>query len=71
MPSPSAARRSTERGDEGVARIRELTSGIGADAVLADDPRPARHRLISLGRYELRGVRRPQELFTIDPEDRA
>jgi threonine dehydrogenase-like Zn-dependent dehydrogenase len=24
----------TERGDEGVARIKELTNGIGADAVL-------------------------------------
>jgi adenylate cyclase len=27
-----------------------------------------RDRLVSLGRYALRGVARPQELFTIDPE---
>jgi len=28
----------------------------------------ARRRLVSIGRYALRGVRRPQELFTLDPE---
>jgi len=27
-----------------------------------------RRRLISVGRYALRGVSHPQELFTIDPE---
>ena len=27
-----------------------------------------RHRLISVGRYALRGVARPQELFTLDPD---
>jgi adenylate cyclase len=27
-----------------------------------------RHRLISIGRYALRGVAHPQELFTLDPE---
>jgi adenylate cyclase len=26
-----------------------------------------RHRLVSLGRYALRGVNRPQNLFTLDP----
>ena len=28
---------------------------------------PGRARLVSVGRYALRGVERPQELFTIDP----
>lgn len=27
----------------------------------------ARHRLVSLGRYAMKGVARPQELFTLDP----
>jgi adenylate cyclase len=30
-----------------------------------------RQRLVSVGRYALRGVGRPQELFTLDPDDRA
>jgi adenylate cyclase len=29
----------------------------------------ARDRLVSVGRYALRGVRRPQELFTLEPEE--
>jgi adenylate cyclase len=27
----------------------------------------SRERLVSVGRYALRGVRRPQELYTVDP----
>jgi adenylate cyclase len=27
-----------------------------------------KHRLISVGRYALRGVAHPRELFTLDPE---
>jgi adenylate cyclase len=27
-----------------------------------------RRRLVSVGRYALRGVGRPQELFTLDPD---
>jgi adenylate cyclase len=27
----------------------------------------ARSRLVSLGRYAMKGVSRPQELFTLDP----
>jgi adenylate cyclase len=27
-----------------------------------------RRRLVSVGRYALRGVQRPQELYTLDPE---
>jgi adenylate cyclase len=30
-----------------------------------------KHRLVSVGRYALRGVGQPQELFTLDPESRA
>jgi adenylate cyclase len=33
--------------------------------------RTARQRLVSVGRYALRGVQRPQELFTLDPEGLA
>jgi adenylate cyclase len=29
----------------------------------------ARDRLVSVGRYALRGVRRPQELFTLEPDE--
>ena len=29
--------------------------------------RSERGRLVSVGRYALRGVERPQELFTLDP----
>jgi len=30
-----------------------------------------RKKLVSVGRYALRGVGRPQELFTLDPERRV
>jgi adenylate cyclase len=30
-----------------------------------------KRRLVSVGRYALRGVAHPQELFTIDPEGQA
>jgi adenylate cyclase len=42
---------------------RVVTSSAFAAAAAGD----ARSRLVSLGRYALRGVRRPEELFTIDP----
>ncbi|MDX1542202.1 MAG: adenylate/guanylate cyclase domain-containing protein [Geminicoccaceae bacterium] len=38
-----------------------------SEAFAAAEP-GCRDRLISLGRYMLRGVRRPQELFTLDPD---
>ena len=34
-------------------------------AALPDEDKP---KLVSVGRYALRGVRRAQELFTLDPE---
>jgi adenylate cyclase len=40
-----------------------LVSQAFADAM----PRLERGRLVSVGRYALRGVERPQELFTLDP----
>jgi adenylate cyclase len=39
-----------------------LVSSAFADAALEPD----RSRLVSVGRYALKGVERPQELFTID-----
>ena len=41
-----------------------LVSSAFAEAAGAAD----RARLVSVGRYALRGVARPQELFTLDPE---
>ena len=43
---------------------RVLVSSDFTDASLPSD----RARLVSVGRYALRGVRRPRELFTLDPE---
>jgi len=40
-----------------------LVSQAFLDAAAAAD----RARLVSVGRYALRGVERPQELFTVDP----
>jgi len=37
-------------------------------SAFADVAPDCRSRLVSLGRYALRGVARPQELFTLDPE---
>lgn len=53
-----------------VARIeamcRSLDQRLVVSAAFAAAAGPARSRLVSLGRYALRGVRLPQELFTID-----
>jgi adenylate cyclase len=55
-----------------VARIeamcRSLDQWMIVSAAFAAAAGEARRRLISLGRYALRGVRRPEELFTLDPE---
>jgi len=51
------------------AMSRALDRTVVASAALAEALAPAdRARLVSLGRYALRGVRRPQELFTLDPD---
>ncbi len=53
-----------------VARIeamcRSLDQRLVVSAAFAAAAGPARARLVSLGRYALRGVRLPQELFTLD-----
>ncbi|MEK0081786.1 adenylate/guanylate cyclase domain-containing protein [Benzoatithermus flavus] len=55
-----------------VARIeamcRQLEQRVVTSTAFAQAAGEARSRLVSLGRYALRGVRRPEELFTIDPE---
>jgi adenylate cyclase len=55
-----------------VARIASMGSSVGraiviSDAFAAAAPEPERGKLVSVGRYALRGVGRAQELFTIDP----
>jgi adenylate cyclase len=54
-----------------VARIealcRSLEQQVIVSAAFARAAGPARDRLVSLGRYALKGVRRPEELFTPDP----
>lgn len=57
-----------------VARIEAMCRALEQDVILSADfataARHSRDRLVSLGRYALRGVRRPQELFTlVDAED--
>lgn len=47
---------------------RSLEQPVVVSASLAAEAGPERARLVSLGRYALRGVTRPQELFTLDPD---
>jgi adenylate cyclase len=54
-----------------VARIAAMCRSVERDVLLsqafADAMGSERVRLVSVGRYALRGVERPQELFTLDP----
>jgi adenylate cyclase len=54
-----------------VARIetlcRSLEQQVIVSSAFARDSGAARARLVSLGRYALKGVRRPEELFTLEP----
>jgi adenylate cyclase len=54
-----------------VARIealcRSLDQRVIVSSAFAAEAEAARARLVSLGRYALKGVRRPEELFTPDP----
>jgi adenylate cyclase len=50
------------------AKCRSLDQRVVTSAAFAEAAGPCRSRLVSLGRYALRGVRRPEELFTIDPD---
>ena len=55
------------------SRISSMCSSVGRDVLFSSDFRAAlpdedKPKLVSIGRYALRGVRRAQELFTLDPE---
>lgn len=55
-----------------VSRIAAMCRSAGRNVLLSQAfadamPRLERGRLVSVGRYALRGVERPQELFTLDP----
>ncbi len=54
------------------ARLEALAGGLGQRVVIsqafAEAAGAERRRLVSLGRYALRGFARPRELFTLDPE---
>ncbi len=52
------------------AMCRSLDQPVLASATFAAAFGESSPRLVSVGRYALRGVGRAQELFTIDPEDR-
>ncbi|MEZ5826472.1 MAG: adenylate/guanylate cyclase domain-containing protein [Geminicoccaceae bacterium] len=58
-----------------VSRIENMCRAIDQPVVVssafASADADAARRLVSLGRYALRGVARPQELFTLDPEPQA
>jgi adenylate cyclase len=53
------------------ARIDELCSSLDQAVIVsstfAEAAGDARSLLVSLGRYAMKGVTRPQELFTLDP----
>jgi len=54
------------------ARIEALCGSLEQPVIVssafADAAGEARSRLVSLGRYAMKGVGRPQELFTLDPD---
>jgi len=56
-----------------VSRIASMSRSVEQDVLVSEAFARAcggaRSRLVSLGRYALRGVKRPQELFTLDSED--
>jgi adenylate cyclase len=56
-----------------VSRIVALCRSVDRDILLSSDfaaatPEPERSKLVSVGRFALRGVSRAQDLYTIDPE---
>ena len=50
------------------AMCRSLDQHVLLSSAFAEAAGSSRQRLVSVGRYALRGVRRPQELYTLDPE---
>lgn len=53
------------------ALSRSIDQRVIVSSAFAEACGGKRDRLVSLGRYALRGVARPQELFTLDPETPA
>lgn len=56
-----------------VSRIVALCRSVDRDNLFSSDfvaatPEPERSRLVSIGRFALRGVSRAQDLYTLDPE---
>lgn len=51
------------------AMCRSVDQPLLLSAAFAEAARQERWRLVSVGRFALRGIGRPQELFTLDPED--
>jgi adenylate cyclase len=49
------------------AMCRSLDQDVLLSSAFAQTAGPSRRRLVSVGRYALRGVQRPQELYTLDP----
>ena len=47
---------------------RALDQQVLLSSAFAEAAGESRRRLVSVGRYALRGVQRPQELYTLDPE---
>ena len=50
------------------AMCRSLDQQVLLSSAFAEAAGASRNRLVSVGRYALRGVQRPQELYTLDPE---
>ena len=50
------------------AMCRALDQDVLLSSAFAEAAGAQRARLVSVGRYALRGVQRPQELYTLDPE---
>jgi adenylate cyclase len=50
------------------AMCRSLDQDVLLSSAFAAAAGAGRRRLVSVGRYALRGVQRPQELYTLDPE---
>jgi adenylate cyclase len=58
------------------SRIAAMCRSVDRSVVMSSEfvmatPEPERSKLVSVGRYALRGIGRAQELFTIDPETMA
>ena len=50
------------------AMCRSLDQQVLLSSAFAAAAGASRMRLVSVGRYALRGVQQPQELYTLDPE---